>query len=297
MRYILFILTNFAVMAVIMFFVQIFGLNQYIAAQGINLTQLAIFSLVIGFSGSIISLLMSKSMAKMSMRVHVIETPANDEERWLVAEIKKLTTTANVGMPEVGIFEGAPNAFATGASKNSSLIAVSTGLLQTMNKDEVRAVLAHEVAHVANGDMVTMALLQGVLNTFVVFLSRVIAFMITSAGRGNNRDSGSSMGGQVTFQVVSVILDMALGFLAHIIAAYFSRVREYRADSGATKLMNNNPQSMIAALQVLKQLSQPTTLPSSFKSFGINGGISNLFSTHPPLDDRIAALRKASGVM
>lgn len=292
MRYILYILSNFAVMAVIMFFVHLFGLDQFLTANGIDIVNLGIFSLVLGFTGSIISLFMSKQMAKMSMRVHVIDNPQNETERWLVAEVQKLANEAKVGMPEVGIFEGAPNAFATGANKNSALVAVSTGLLQSMGKEEIHAVLAHELAHVSNGDMVTMALLQGVLNTFVIFLSRLLSYVIAGAMRGNREVSGGS------YRIISIILDMALGFLAHILAAYFSRHREFRADAGAVSFMNNNPKAMISALERLKS---PGTigneLPATARVLGISGGIGSLFASHPPLDARIAALRKHAGMI
>jgi len=291
MRFILYIITNLSVMAVILAVVHIFGLNLYITESGLDLYALAIFSLVLGFSGSIISLLLSKTMAKWTMKVQIIKNPNNDTEKWLVAEVKKLTNNANLSMPEVGIFEGAPNAFATGASRNSSLVAVSTGLLQSMNEQEVRAVLAHEVAHIENGDMVTMALLQGILNTFVIFLSRVIAFMVSAAMRGNRQIN------YLSFRLIAIVLDIVLGILAHIIAAYFSRKREFRADAGAVKLMNNNSQPMIAAL---KRLQAPNIigneLPSSVKAMGISGGIGNLFATHPPLEQRIDALKKSSGI-
>jgi heat shock protein HtpX len=246
------------------------------------------YAMVIGFGGAIISLLISKPMAKWSAGVQVIEQPQSPDEVWIVNTVRKLADQAGIGMPEVGIFEGEPNAFATGAFKNSALVAVSTGLLQGMTRDEVEAVIGHEIAHISNGDMVTMTLIQGVLNTFVVFLSRVIAYGVdTFLRRGNDRDSGPG----IAFMVTSFVLDLVLGFLANIIVAWFSRQREFRADAGSAHLLGRN-QPMINALARLGGV-QTAELPKSMAAMGIAGGIGQLFSTHPPIEERIAALQTA----
>ncbi|MDO9483535.1 MAG: protease HtpX, partial [Hydrogenophaga sp.] len=233
-RILLFVLTNFAVMAVLLVTTRILGVDRFLTANGLDMTALAGFSLVIGFGGAIISLLISKPMAKFSTKTRIINQPQTADEAWIVQTVQKFADKAGIGMPEVGIFEGAPNAFATGAFKNSALVAVSTGLLQSMTKEEVEAVIGHEVAHVANGDMVTMTLIQGVMNTFVVFLSRVIGYAVDSFLRkGDSQSSGPGIG----YMVTTIVMDIVLGFVAAIIVAWFSRQREFRADAGAANLM------------------------------------------------------------
>jgi heat shock protein HtpX len=282
-RILLFVLTNFAVMAVLLITTRILGVDRFLTANGLNMTALAGFSLVIGFGGAIISLLISKPMAKFSTGARVINQPQNADEAWIV---QTFATKAGIGMPEVAIFEGAPNAFATGAFKNSALVAVSTGLLQNMTKEEVEAVIGHEVAHVANGDMVTMTLIQGVMNTFVVFLSRVIGYAVDSFLRRDSNSSGPGIG----YFVTTIVMDIVLGFLAAIIVAWFSRQREFRADAGATQLMGRK-QPMINALARLGGLT-PAELTKTMQALGISGGLGKLFSTHPPMEERIEALQK-----
>ena len=283
-RIALFVLTNIAVMVVVGIITSLLGVGRY---TGTNTGQLMIFSLVVGFSGAIVSLLMSKTMAKMSMGVHIIETPANGDEAWLVQTVRGFADKAGIGMPQVGIYEGEPNAFATGAFKNSALVAVSTGLLRGMTREEVEAVIGHEVAHVANGDMVTMALIQGVMNTFVVFASRVIGSLVDGFLRRGDDRSGSGIG----YYVTTVVLDIVFGFLAGIVVAWFSRQREFRADAGSAQLMGN-PRHMIAALQRLGGMhAEGQQMPKNLAAMGIAGGIGQLFSTHPPMEERIAALQ------
>ncbi|MEZ5645846.1 MAG: protease HtpX [Burkholderiaceae bacterium] len=287
-RIILFVLTNLAVMAVLLVTTRILGVDRYLTANGLNMTALAGFSLVIGFGGAIISLLISKPMAKFSTGARVINQPQTADEAWIVQTVQKFAEKAGIGMPEVAIYEGAPNAFATGAFKNSALVAVSTGLLQGMTREEVEAVIGHEVAHVANGDMVTMTLIQGVMNTFVVFLSRVIGYAVdTFLRRGDSESSGPGIG----YMVTTIVMDIVLGFLAAIIVAWFSRQREFRADAGAADLMGRK-QPMINALARLGGLT-PGLLPKTMQAMGITGGLGKLFSTHPPIEERIAALQKA----
>ncbi|MGS5085309.1 protease HtpX [Hydrogenophaga sp. A37] len=286
-RIFLFVLTNFAVMAVLLVTTRILGVDRFLTANGLNMTALAGFSLVIGFGGAIISLLMSKTMAKMSTGARIINQPQNADEAWIVQTVQKFAEKAGIGMPEVAIYDGAPNAFATGAFKNSALVAVSTGLLQGMTRDEVEAVIGHEVAHVANGDMVTMTLIQGVMNTFVVFLSRVIGYAVDSfLRRGSDSNSGPGIG----YMVTTIVMDIVLGFLAAIIVAWFSRQREFRADAGAANFMGRK-QPMINALARLGGLT-PGELPKTMQAMGITGNLGKLFSTHPPMEDRIAALQK-----
>ncbi len=286
-RIFLFVLTNFAVMTVLMVTSRLLGVDRYLTANGLNMTALAGFSLVMGFGGAIISLLMSKTMAKMSTGARVINQPQTADEAWIVQTVQTFAQKAGIGMPEVAIYDGAPNAFATGAFKNSALVAVSTGLLQNMTREEVEAVIGHEVAHVANGDMVTMTLIQGVMNTFVVFLSRVIGYAVDSfLRRGSDSNSGPGIG----YMVTTVVLDILLGFVAAIIVAWFSRQREFRADAGAAGLMGRK-QPMINALARLGGLA-PGELPKTMQAMGITGGLGKLFSTHPPMEDRIAALQK-----
>ena len=289
-RILLFVLTNFAVMAVLMVTTRLLGVDRYLTANGLNMTALAGFSLVMGFGGATISLLMSKQMAKWSTPgMHIIEQPQNADEAWIVDTVRRFADKAGIGMPEVGVFEGDPNAFATGANKNNALVAVSTGLLHNMTREEVEAVIGHEVAHVANGDMVTMTLIQGVMNTFVVFLSRVIGYAVDSFLRKNDSENtGPGMG----YMITTIVLDIVLGFLAGIIVAWFSRQREFRADAGAAQLMGRK-QPMINALARLGGLT-PGELPKSMAAMGITGGLGKLFSTHPPIEERIAALQQPS---
>jgi heat shock protein HtpX len=246
------------------------------------------FALIMGFGGAFISLLISKPVAKWSSGVQVIQQAQNADQAWLVNTVQKLAHTAQIGMPEVGIFEGEANAFATGAFKNSALVAVSTGLLQSMTHEEIEAVLAHEVAHIANGDMVTMTLIQGVMNTFVVFLSRVIGYAVDSFLRKNDENSS---GPGIGYYVTSFVLDIVLGFVASMVVAWFSRHREFRADAGAAQLMGRK-QPMVNALARLGGL-HTAELPKGVAAFGIAGGIGQLFSTHPPIEERIAALQNS----
>jgi heat shock protein HtpX len=287
-RILLFVLTNVAVMAVLLVTTRILGVDRFLTANGLNMTALAGFSLVIGFGGAIISLLMSKPMAKFSTGARVINQPQTADEAWIVQTVQKFADKAGIGMPEVAIFEGAPNAFATGAFKNSALVAVSTGLLQNMTREEVEAVIGHEVAHVANGDMVTMTLIQGVMNTFVVFLSRVIGYAVDSFLRRGSDSQGPGIG----YMVTTIVMDIVLGFLAAIIVAWFSRQREFRADAGAADLMGRK-QPMINALARLGGLT-PGELPKTMQALGITGGLGKLFSTHPPIEERIAALQQSA---
>ena len=289
-RILLFVLTNVAVVAVLGIVASLLGVNRFLTPNGLNLPMLLGFALVIGFGGAIISLLISKPMAKWSSSVRVINEPQNADEAWIVETVRQLAGKAQIGMPEVGIFEGAPNAFATGAFKNSSLVAVSTGLLQGMTREEIEAVLAHEIAHVANGDMVTMTLIQGVMNTFVVFLSRVIGYAVDSfLRRGDSNSSGPGIG----YYVSTIVLDIILGFAAAMVVAWFSRHREFRADAGAAQLMGRK-QPMMNALARLGGM-QPGELPKAVQTLGITGGIGKLFATHPPIEERIAALQNAQG--
>ncbi|OFV48862.1 protease HtpX [Oligella sp. HMSC09E12] len=287
MRIVLFLATNLAIILVLSITTSLFGLNRWMSEQGIDYTALLIFALIVGFTGSIISLLLSKPMAKMSTRARVInpQQPANRQEAWLVETVAQFAQRAGIGMPEVAIYEGAPNAFATGAFKNDALVAVSTGLLQSMDEEEVAAVLGHEIAHVANGDMVTMTLIQGVVNTFVIFLARVVGFFIDRAVFKNDRE-GTGPG----YFITVIVLELVFGLLASIIVAWFSRQREFRADAGAAQLMGT-PRSMIKALQRLQQM-QEGELPKNIQALGISNHVkmANLFATHPPLAVRIQAL-------
>jgi len=287
-RIILFVLTNLAVVVVLGIVASLLGVNRFLTANGLDLGALLGFALIMGFGGAFISLLISKPVAKWSAGVQIIDGSGSADERWIVETVRKFADQAGIGMPEVGIFQGEPNAFATGAFKNSALVAVSTGLLQNMTRDEVEAVIGHEVAHIANGDMVTMALIQGVMNTFVVFLSRVIGYAVDSFLRkGDSENSGPGIG----YWVTTIVLDIVLGFLAAIVVAWFSRQREFRADAGAAQLMGRK-QPMVNALARLGGL-QPGALPQSMAAMGIAGGIGKLFSTHPPIEERIAALQSA----
>ena len=286
-RILLFVLTNVAVVAVLGIVASLLGVNRYLTSNGLNLGALLGYALVIGFGGAIISLLISKPMAKWSSGVQVIDQPRNQDEAWIVETVRKFADKAGIGMPEVGIFEGDPNAFATGAFKNSALVAVSTGLLESMTHEEIEAVIGHEVAHIANGDMVTMTLIQGVMNTFVVFLSRVIGYAVDSFLRKNDSEN---TGPGIGYMVTTVVLDILLGFVAAIIVAWFSRQREFRADAGAAQLMGRK-QPMINALARLGGV-HTAELPKSMAAMGIAGGIGQLFSTHPPIEERIARLQQ-----
>lgn len=290
-RVVLFVMTNLAVMVVLGVVVNVLGLNRFITQSGLNLPVLFGFALVFGMGGSFISLLASKWIAKMSTGAQVIDQPRNAAEQWLVETVRRQAAQAGIGMPEVAIFQAPePNAFATGASRNNALVAVSTGLLQSMDRDEIEAVLGHEVSHVANGDMVTLTLIQGVVNTFVIFLARIIGFFVDRALAGNSE--GEERGPGIGYWISSMIAEIFLGILASIIVMWFSRQREFRADAGGASLAGR--QKMIDALEKLRRASQPSHLPAEMSAFGIRGGggLSRLFMTHPPLEERIAALRK-----
>jgi heat shock protein HtpX len=285
-RIILFLATNLAVIVVLSIVLKLFGLDKAAyAGAGADYTGLLLFSAVVGFGGAIISLLMSKTIAKWSTGAHVIEQPQTEAEAWLVATVQRLAEKAGIGMPEVAIFEGAPNAFATGAFKNSALVAVSTGLLQSMNKEEVEAVLGHEVAHVTNGDMVTLTLIQGVVNTFVIFLARVVGSIVDRAVFRSERGNGPG------YFITVIVLEIVFGVLASLIVAWFSRQREFRADAGSAQFLGT-PSPMVNALRRLGGL-EPGELPKALKAFGITErpGIMALFATHPPIEARIAALQ------
>ncbi len=286
-RILLFILTNVLVVTVLGIVASLLGVNSYLKAGGLNLGALLVYALIFGFGGAIISLLISKPMAKWTSDVRVIEQPQNADEAWIVDTVRRLSQKAGIGMPEVGIFEGEPNAFATGAFKDSALVAISTGLLVGMTREEIEAVIGHEVAHIANGDMVTMTLIQGVMNTFVVFLSRVISYAVDSFLRRDDDRSGPGIG----YTISTIVLDIVLGFAAAIVVAWFSRQREFRADAGAAQLLGRK-QPMINALARLGGMV-PGELPKSVAAMGITGGIGQLFSTHPPIEERIAALQNA----
>ena len=288
-RILLFVGTNLAVMLVLGIAANLLGVNRFLTANGLNMGQLLGFALLMGFGGAIISLLMSKSMAKMSTGAQVINDSTDPTHRWIVGTVEGFAKKAGIGMPEVAIFEGEPNAFATGAFKNSALVAVSTGLLQSMSREEAEAVIGHEVAHVANGDMVTMALIQGVMNTFVVFISRVVGYFVDKVILRNDRD-----GPGIGYFITTVVMDIVLGVLAAIIVAWFSRQREYRADAGAASLMGRK-QPMINALARLGGLD-PGELPKTMTAMGISSKPSSmmaLFSSHPPMEDRIRALQQS----
>jgi heat shock protein HtpX len=287
-RIALFLLTNIAVVAVLGIVASLLGVNRYLTANGLNLGALLGFAFIMGFGGAIISLLISKPMAKWTSGVQVINEPRNADEAWIVDTVRRFADKAGIGMPEVGIYEGEANAFATGAFKNSALVAVSTGLLEGMTREEVEAVIGHEVAHVANGDMVTMTLIQGVMNTFVVFLSRVIGYAVDSFLRKNDENSS---GPGIGYMITTLVLDVLLGFVASMIVAWFSRQREFRADAGAAQLMGNR-QPMVNALARLGGMV-PGQLPQSVQAMGITGNIGKLFSSHPPIEERIAALQNA----
>lgn len=286
-RIVLFLVTNLAVMLVMSIVLSALGVNRYLSGSGLNLGSLMIFSLVIGFTGAIFSLLVSKPMAKWSTGARVIDAPSSSTELWLVDTVRRLSEKAGISMPEVAVFDGAANAFATGAFKNSALVAVSTGLLESMTKEEVEAVIGHEIAHVANGDMVTMTLIQGVVNTFVVFLARVVGYAIDKAvfRNGNNDRPG------IGYMATVFVCELLFGLLASIIVAWFSRQREFRADAGSAQLLGRS-EPMVHALARLGGL-EPGELPKSLAAAGITDrpGFAALFSTHPSIEARIAALR------
>ncbi|MEW5783194.1 MAG: protease HtpX [Pseudomonadota bacterium] len=286
-RIVLFLATNLAIVLVLSVSMRLLGIAPYLQASGIDPGALLIFAAVMGFGGSLISLAMSKWSAKMAMGVQVIEAPANSTEFWLVETVRKQAEKAGIGMPEVGIYDSPEvNAFATGMNRDNALVAVSTGLLQQMTRQEAEAVLGHEISHVANGDMVTLALIQGVVNTFVMFLSRVIGHLVDRVVFKTERGQGPA------FFITMIIAELVLGILASLIVMWFSRQREFRADRGGAQLAGR--QNMIAALQRLAAL-HPAPLPDKMAAFGISGGIGSglkrLFMTHPPLEERIAALQ------
>ena len=293
-RIVLFLITNIAILLVLSITLRLLGVDQILNAQGTGLDfqALLVMSAVIGFGGSFISLLMSKWLAKRGTGAHVIETPANATEQWLVSTVQRQAQAAGIGMPEVAIYDAPEiNAFATGWNKNASLVAVSTGLLNNMSQDEAEAVLGHEVSHVANGDMVTLALVQGVVNTFVIFLSRVIGYIVDRVVFKVERGHGPA------FFITSIVAQLVLGVLASMVVCWFSRHREFRADHGGATLAGRN--KMVAALQRLQlNYGNPPQLPDQVKAFGISGtvgeGIKRLFMTHPPLEERIAALQAAN---
>jgi heat shock protein HtpX len=285
-RIFFFVLTNALVIGLFSIICWVFGVESYMVGTGLNLKALLIFSALFGFLGSAVSLFISKWMAKRGTGTVIIQTPQNPTEQWLIDSVRDLSQKAGIGMPEVGIFPSeAPNAFATGWNRNNALVAVSAGLLQAMSKDEVEAVLAHEVAHVANGDMITMALMQGVMNTFVIFLSRVIGYAVDKFVFKTERGYG------LGYYAVVIVAQIVLGILASIVVNWFSRLREYRADAGAARL--RGPDAMIAALEALRTPA-PSEMPKSLAAFGIRGGgrIGALFSTHPTIEQRIAALQQ-----
>ncbi|PXW93497.1 heat shock protein [Sphaerotilus hippei] len=291
-RIFLFLLTNFAVMIVLSIAARVLGVDRFLTANGLNMGALLGFALIMGFGGAIISLLMSKPMAKWSTGAQIINDSADPTHRWIVQTVARFAERAGIGMPEVAIYEGEPNAFATGAFKNEALVAVSTGLLHGMTREEVEAVIGHEVAHVANGDMVTLTLIQGVTNTFVIFLSRVIGYAVDRMlSRGDDREhSGPGIG----YMVTSFVLEMVLGVLASMIVAWFSRQREFRADAGAAQLMGDRA-PMMRALARLGGIDSGD-LPQSVQAMGITGrpgGLMALLSSHPPIEQRIQALRDA----
>jgi heat shock protein HtpX len=285
-RVVLFLATNIAVLLLLSVVISLLGLDRWLSAEGIDYRGLLGFSAVIGFGGSFISLAMSKAMARWSTGARVIDGSEGTTEYWLVQTVKQLAAKAGIGMPEVAVYEGAPNAFATGAFRNSSLVAVSTGLVQSMSKEEVEAVLGHEIGHVANGDMVTLTLIQGVVNTFVIFLSRVVAFFVDKVIFRTERGVGPG------FYITAIVFQLLFGVLASIIVAWFSRRREFRADAASADLLGN-PRPMMNALARLGGL-EPGALPQSMKAAGITdkpSGFAALFSTHPPVEERIAALQ------
>jgi len=286
-RIVLFLLTNLAIVFLLNVTLRLFGVDRIFDQNGINYTGLLILSLVIGFGGSFISLAMSKWSAKWMTKARVISQPANEMERWLLETVAAQSKRAYIGMPEVAIYDAPEiNAFATGMNKNASLVAVSTGLLEKMTRDEIEAVLGHEVAHIANGDMITLALIQGVVNTFVVFLARVIGYVVDSAINKGRRGPG------IGYWVATIVAEIVLGILASTIVMWFSRQREFRADEGGAFLAGRD--KMVMALKKLQSAYEPSSLPKQMQAFGVSGNtsISRLFMSHPPLSERIEALEK-----
>ncbi|MCC6532761.1 MAG: protease HtpX [Burkholderiales bacterium] len=286
-RIFLFVLTNLAIMVVLSISMKVLGLDRALAGTGFNTTAVLIMSGIMGFGGAFISLAISKWSAKMMTGARVIETPANMTERWLVETVHRQARAAGIGLPEVAVYDAPDvNAFATGMNRNNALVAVSTGLLNHMSREEAEAVLGHEVSHVANGDMVTLALIQGVVNTFVFFLSRLVGYVVDRMILKNERGYG------IGYYVTTIAAELVLGILASIVVMWFSRQREFRADAGGAKLAGR--EKMIAALRRLQAVHDESTLPSQMKAFGVRGGgggLSRLFLTHPPLEERIDALR------
>ena len=284
-RIVLFLATNLAVVLLLSIVLSALGVDQFLTGSGLNVQMLLVFSLIVGFTGSIFSLLISKQMALWSTGAHIIESPEGTHERWLVDTVRRLADKAGIGMPEVAIYEGEPNAFATGAFKNSALVAVSTRLLESMSREEVEAVLGHEITHVANGDMVTLTLIQGVVNTFVVFLARVVGFLVDRMVFRTERGIGPG------YYITVFVCQIVFSILASMIVMWFSRRREFRADAGSARLLGT-PRPMIGALMRLGGM-QPGALPQSIAASGINGapGWMALFSSHPPIEKRIWALQ------
>ena len=289
-RIVLFLATNLAILVVLGIVLTLTGAHRFIGANGLQIGTLLFYALLMGFGGAFVSLWLSRPIAKWSTGAQVIESPASATEVWLVNTVGQLTERAGLPMPEVAIYEGEPNAFATGASRNGALVAVSTGLLQTMSEEEIKAVLAHEVSHIANGDMVTLTLIQGVVNTFVIFLSRLIGRVVDNFLRRNENDYGPGIG----YTLTVIVCDLVFGILASLIVAYFSRQREFRADAGAARLLGS-PRPMIAALQRLGGM-EAGELPKNLATAGINSapGWTAWFASHPPLEARIAALANAT---
>ncbi len=289
-RVLLFVGTNLAILVVLGLVVSVLGVGRFLGPDGIDLGALLVFAAIFGMGGSFISLAISKWVAKRSVGAQVIEQPRSAAEQWLVETVRTQAQRAGIAMPEVAIYRSPePNAFATGPSRNNSLVAVSTGLLESMSRDEVEAVLAHEVSHVANGDMVTMALIQGVLNTFVIFIAKVVGYLVDRALQGNN---SQYHGPGIGYWVTSIVAEIVLGILASVIIMWFSRQREFRADSGGASLAGR--EKMVAALERLRSAHEPSHLPDQMAAFGIKGGggtLARLFMSHPPLEERIAALR------
>lgn len=291
-RIVLFVATNLGVVLLLGVIARLLGVDRFIYQSGLNLTSLLIFAAIFGMGGSLISLLMSKWIAKMSVGAQVIEQPRTQTEQWLVETVRRQAQQAGIGMPEVAIYDSPePNAFATGANRNAALVAVSTGLLEQMTAEEAEAVLGHEVSHVANGDMVTLALIQGVLNTFVIALSRVVGYLVDQALSSRDQEY---RGPGIGYWITSMVMEVVFGLLASLVVMWFSRWREFHADAGGAELAGRG--KMIAALERLRQLSEPSQLPSQMAAFGINGGLGDglrkLFMTHPPLEERIEALRR-----
>ncbi|NMQ20323.1 protease HtpX [Candidatus Competibacter phosphatis] len=291
-RIVLFVATNLGVVLLLGVIARLLGVDRFLYQSGLNLTSLLIFAAIFGMGGSLISLLMSKWIAKMSVGAQVIEQPRTQTEQWLVETVHRQAQQVGIGMPEVAIYDSPePNAFATGANRNAALVAVSTGLLEQMTAEEAEAVLGHEVSHVANGDMVTLALIQGVLNTFVIALSRVVGYLVDQALSSRDQEY---RGPGIGYWITSMVMEVVFGLLASLVVMWFSRWREFHADAGGAELAGRG--KMIAALERLRQLSEPSQLPSQMAAFGINGGLGDglrkLFMTHPPLEERIEALRR-----